>query len=168
MRTTPRQQYDRSPQYPVNDFSLPSLPHPLPYRMGDQARDRQQRSANRLSASASMPLMSGTVSPQAPQPANSPVHMRAPSGVSLSTLSMGGSENPEPEVVTAGLSAAQRRTEAVLRLEHEELSDDDILTLLQEFEDNIEGVDVYLALRNKRVRAQWLKNKVRSVRSRKG
>lgn len=159
-----QRQYDRSPQYPMNDFTLPSLPLPAlppPYRPPNQNRDRNNQRGNRLSSSASMPIINGTISPQASSHQLRP--HRAP-GVSLSTLSM-TSEDTEPEVVAAGLTESQRRTEAVLRLENEELSDDDMLIVLQLFEDNIEAVDVYLALRKPRVRSQWLKNKVRSLQS---
>jgi hypothetical protein len=59
------------------------------------------------------------------------------------------------------MSEAQRRTEAVLLLqEHDDMPDDDVLAVIQEFEENMAAVDMYLALRTDRLRIGYLKNLV--------
>lgn len=76
-----------------------------------------------------------------------------------------GSGTPAPEIVRAGLSEAQRRTEAVLLLqEHEDVPDAEVLIILQEFEENMAAVDMYLALRTDRLRVGY----VRALVARRG
>jgi hypothetical protein len=45
----------------------------------------------------------------------------------------------------------------ILLQEHEDIPDDDVLAVLQEFEENMAAVDMYLALRTDRLRVGYLK-----------
>lgn len=69
---------------------------------------------------------------------------------------LSGRVQAAPEVV-AGWSDAQRLTEAVLRLqEQENLADDEMLAVLQEFEESSRAVTTYLALKVEHVRLNYL------------
>lgn len=63
--------------------------------------------------------------------------------------------------------AGQRRIEAVRRLQAEELSDDDLMVLLPDFEQNNAVVEMYLGLHRDQLRHRWLAEKI-MVRRRAG
>lgn len=56
--------------------------------------------------------------------------------------------------------AGQRRIEAVRRLQAEELSDDDLMVLLPDFEQNNAVVETYLGLHRDQLRIRWLADKI--------
>jgi len=61
-------------------------------------------------------------------------------------------------VQTAGLSEAQRRTEAILQLQTKEagMADEDLVEVLEEFETNVAAADTYLAIQRDGLRKLWL------------
>ncbi|WVQ94878.1 hypothetical protein IAU59_001962 [Kwoniella sp. CBS 9459] len=74
--------------------------------------------------------------------------------VSLSSLS-----SLSAEVITAGLTEAQRRTEAIIQLQTQEndtMSDHDLVEVMAEFEGNVAAADTYLAIKKEGLRKLWL------------
>jgi hypothetical protein len=67
------------------------------------------------------------------------------------------------EVYAAGLSEAQRRTEALLQLQTQDsdLRDEDLLEIMAEFEANVAAADTYLAIKRDGLRRMWLTKLVR-------
>ncbi|WVR09599.1 hypothetical protein IAU60_006671 [Kwoniella sp. DSM 27419] len=67
------------------------------------------------------------------------------------------------EVTAAGLSEAQRRTEAVLQLQSQEthMPDEDLLEVMAEFEGNVAAADTYLAIKKEGLRRMWLQKIVK-------
>jgi hypothetical protein len=57
------------------------------------------------------------------------------------------------------LSESQRRTEAILQLQDKEidLSDEDMVEIVAEFEGNVAAADTYLAIRRDGLRRRWLR-----------
>ena len=63
----------------------------------------------------------------------------------------------QAEVYAAGLSEAQRRTEALLQLQGEtNLQDDEVVEIMAEFEANVAAADTYLAIKKDGLRRMWL------------
>ena len=61
------------------------------------------------------------------------------------------------EVRVAGLSEAQRRTQAITNLQEEtELADEDLVDIVNEFTNNIAQADAYLALKREPLRKLFL------------
>ena len=62
------------------------------------------------------------------------------------------------EVQAAGLSDAQRRTEALQQLQNREtdLSDEDLIEIMAEFVANVAAADTYLAIKRDGLRRMWL------------
>ena len=71
-----------------------------------------------------------------------------------------GSSSIEPlpaEIYAAGLSDAQRRTEALLLLQREtDLRDDEVVDIMAEFEGSVAAADTYLAIKRDGLRRMWL------------
>ncbi|WWD19786.1 hypothetical protein CI109_104250 [Kwoniella shandongensis] len=67
------------------------------------------------------------------------------------------------EVSQAGLSEAQRRTEAILQLQSKEVDmrDEDLVEIMAEFESNVAAADTYLAIRKEGLRRLWLASVVK-------
>ncbi|KAK8853360.1 hypothetical protein IAR55_004064 [Kwoniella newhampshirensis] len=67
------------------------------------------------------------------------------------------------EVSQAGLSEAQRRTEAILQLQSKELDmrDEDLVEVMAEFESSVAAADTYLAIRKEGLRKMWLASVVK-------
>lgn len=62
------------------------------------------------------------------------------------------------EIHHAGLSDAQRRTQAILQLQQEpDLRDEDTIEVMAEFENNIAAADTYLAVKKDQLRIMYLK-----------
>ena len=63
-----------------------------------------------------------------------------------------------PQVQAAGLAEPQRRSAAILMLQEREtdLTDDELVDIVTEFELNITSADTYLALSKQAVRKLWL------------
>jgi hypothetical protein len=62
-----------------------------------------------------------------------------------------------PEVQHAGLSDAQRRTQALLQLQQEQgMRDDELVEVMAEFETSIAAADTYLAIQKDQLRRMWL------------
>ena len=81
-------------------------------------------------------------------PAYRNAHISAsPSSSSLST-----------EVTSAGLSDAQRRTEAIIQLQMREtdMLDEDMVEVIAEFEANVATADAYLAIKRDPLRKMYL------------
>ena len=56
---------------------------------------------------------------------------------------------------------AQRRTQAIMQLQREsELSDEDVMEIMAEFETNIPAMDTYLALQRDSLRRKYLSSLV--------
>ncbi|WVF67279.1 hypothetical protein IAT40_002028 [Kwoniella sp. CBS 6097] len=77
-----------------------------------------------------------------------------PQSISLTSLS-----SLSAEVITAGLTEAQRRTEAIIQLQNQEndtMSDQDLVEVMAEFEGNVAAADTYLAIKKEGLRKLWL------------
>ncbi|OWT37541.1 hypothetical protein J008_05032 [Cryptococcus neoformans] len=68
-----------------------------------------------------------------------------------------------PEMTVAGLTEAQRRTEALLQLQlqESEMRDEDMVEVMAEFEVNVAAADTYLAIKREPLRKMWLANLVK-------
>ena len=79
----------------------------------------------------------------------------------------GSDRSYRAQIHAAGLSEAQRRTEAILQLQAREIdmSDDDLVEILAEFEGNVAAADTYLAIQRDGLRRMYLG---RVVKRRKG
>lgn len=68
-----------------------------------------------------------------------------------------------PEMTVAGLTEAQRRTEALLQLQLQEteMRDEDMVEVMAEFEVNVAAADTYLAIKREPLRKMWLTNLVK-------
>lgn len=68
-----------------------------------------------------------------------------------------------PEMAVAGLTEAQRRTEALLQLQlqESEMRDEDMVEVMAEFEMNVAAADTYLAIKREPLRKMWLANLVK-------
>jgi hypothetical protein len=70
-----------------------------------------------------------------------------------------------PEIQQAGLSDAQRRTQALLQLQQEQgMRDDELVEVITEFQDSIAAVDTYLAIQKDALRRMWLTNVIQQRR----
>lgn len=75
------------------------------------------------------------------------------------------STNLAAEVQYAGLSDAQRRTQAILQLQQEsEMRDEDMVEVMAEFENNIAAADTYLAIKKEQLRRMYLRTIVQRRR----
>lgn len=90
---------------------------------------------------------------------------------SLATPTMSIGNNPPKSSASTGRStpgptttpeydAGQRRIEAVRRLQTEDLSDDDLMIILPDFEQNNAVVEMYLGLHRDQLRLRWLSDKI--------
>jgi hypothetical protein len=75
------------------------------------------------------------------------------------------STNLAAEVQYAGLSDAQRRTQAILQLQQEsEMRDEEMVEVMAEFENNIAAADTYLAIKKDQLRRMYLRTIVQRRR----
>lgn len=74
----------------------------------------------------------------------------------------------QAQVQAAGLSEAQRRTEAILQLQEKEvgMADEDLVEILAEFETNVAAADTYLAIQREGLRKLWLGKVIKKRRGR--
>ncbi|OCF34228.1 hypothetical protein I316_04179 [Kwoniella heveanensis BCC8398] len=75
------------------------------------------------------------------------------------SLSLSSLSSLSAEVLTAGLTEAQRRTEAIIQLQNQEndnMSDQDLVEVMAEFEGNVAAADTYLAIKKEGLRKLWL------------
>lgn len=86
-----------------------------------------------------------------------PANPAPKSGASTGRSTPGPSGSPESDV-------GARRIEAVRRLQAEDLSEDDFMLILPEFELHNHVVETYLALHRDQLRMRWLYDKVMARR----
>lgn len=93
---------------------------------------------------------------------HTPVSMTADRGYQPSPSTSTGLA---PEIQHAGLSDAQRRTQALLQLQQEQgMRDDELVEVMAEFETSIAAADTYLAIQKDQLRRMWLTNVVQRRR----
>jgi hypothetical protein len=87
------------------------------------------------------------------QPLATPANPLPKSGVTTGRNTPGATASPESD-------AGARRIEAVRRLQLEDISDDDLMLILPEFEQSNATVEMYLGLSREHLRARWLADRI--------